>query len=190
MPPALRPPQEGTAAKTAARSLGQVGERKVSMGPSGISILLVIAGAALGAWLYLKPPSEIGPQALPRYIGFEANLETVILRNCTPTGCAAVYLTPTIGRASLAALPEALRVAGELEKQGVELFIVFGGEAVNDAVKRVRGLRRPIVFDPTGEWARESGIEAPCWIAWRTGGKIRLKSRKAVSAADLAAAIR
>jgi len=164
--------------------------RKVPMGPSGTAILLVIAGAALGAWLYLKPAGEIGPQALPKYLGFEANLEMVILRNCSPPGCAAVYLTPTIGTTSLAALPEALRVAGELEKQGLELFIVFGEEAVNDAVERVRGLRRPVVFDPTGEWARESGIEAPCWIAWRTGGQIRLRSREAVSAADLAAAIR
>jgi hypothetical protein len=85
---------------------------------------------------------------------------------------------------------EALKVAGELEQQGLELFIVFGEEALNDAVRRVRGLRRPVVFDPTGEWAKESGIVAPCWIAWRTGGKIRLKSREAVSAADLAAAIR
>jgi hypothetical protein len=160
------------------------------MGPSGISILLVIAGGALGAWLYFKPPSEIGKQALPRYLGFEPDLDTVILRFCPVPGCAAVYLTPTIGTVSLAPLPEALRVAGELEKEGLELFIVFGGETVDDAVKRVRGVRRPIVFDPTGEWARESGIEAPCWIAWRTGGTIRLRSREPVSAAELAAAIR
>lgn len=160
------------------------------MGPSGRAILLVLGAAGLGAWLYLKPPGEIGPQALPRYLGFEENIETVILRNCTPPGCAAVYLTPTIGSGSLAALPEALRVAGELEQQGLELFVVFGGEDVKDAVRRVRGLHRPVVFDPIGEWARESGIEAPCWIAWRTGGKIRLKSREAVSAADLAYAIR
>jgi len=161
------------------------------MGPSGTAILLVIVAVAVGLWLYLKPPGEIGPQALQRYAGFESNMEAVVLRNCTPPGCAAVYLTPTVGRGFQEALPLALTVAGELEQQGIECFIVFGEEAVKDAVKRARGIRRPVVFDPHGEWARESGIEkAPYWIAWRTGGKIRLGSREPVSAADIAAAIR
>ena len=82
-------------------------------------------------------------------------------------------------------------MAGELEQQGIECFIVFGEEPVKDAVKRARSVRRPVVFDPNGEWAKESGIEkAPYWIAWRTGGKIRLRSQEPVSAADIAAAIR
>lgn len=161
------------------------------MGPSGTSILLVIAAVAVGLWLYLKPPGEIGPQALQRYTGFESNMEAVILRNCTPPGCAAVYLTPTVGAGSQEALTHALAVAGELEQQDIEFFIVFGEVAVKDAVKRARSIRRPVVFDPHGEWARESGIEkAPYWIAWRTGGKIRLRSQESVSAADIAAAIR
>lgn len=161
------------------------------MGPSGTSILLVIAALAVGLWLYLKPPGEIGPQALQKYTGFESNMEAVVLRNCAPPGCAAVYLTPTVGTGFQEALTHALTVAGELAQQDIELFIVFGQEPVKDAVKRARGVRRPVVFDPHGEWAKESGIEkAPYWIAWRTGGKIRLRSQKPVSAADIAAAIR
>ena len=161
------------------------------MGPSGTSILLVIVAVAVGLWLYLKPPGEIGSQALQRYTGFESNMEAVFLRNCTPPGCAAVYLTPTVGSGSQEALPLALTVAGELEQEGIEFFIVFGEEPVKDAVKRARGVRRPVVFDPHGEWAKESGVEkAPSWIAWRTGGKIRLRSQVPVSAADIAAAIR
>ena len=106
-------------------------------------------------------------------------------------GCAAVHLTPSVGSASLDALPGALTLAGELGQQGIECFIVLGEEAVGDAVKRARGIHRPVVFDPLGEWARESGIEkAPYWIAWRTGGKIRLRSPKPVSAARIAEAIR
>jgi hypothetical protein len=188
----VRAPSGGDqAAETAATARFRFDERKVPMGPSGTSILFVIVAVAIGAWLYLKPPSEIGPQALPRYAGFEANMEAVILRNCPPPGCAAVYLTPTIGVASGEALPEALKLSSALEEQGIECFIVFGEEAVKDAVKRARSIRRPVVFDPHGEWARESGIEkAPHWIAWRTGGKIRLKSREPVSAAEIAAAIR
>jgi len=161
------------------------------MGPSPIAILLVIAAAGVGAWLYLKPPGEIGAQALQRYTGFETNMESVLLRNCAPPGCAAVYLTPTVGGASLGALPEAVRLAGELEQQGLECFLIIGAEPVKDAVKRARAFHRPVLLDPTGEWARESGIDkAPCWLAWRTGGKIRLKSNEPVSAADFAAAIR
>jgi hypothetical protein len=188
----VRPPAGGEATPQAATtSRFHFDERKVSMGPSGTTILLVIVAVAVGLWLYLKSPGEIGPQALQRYTGFESNMEAVILRNCTPPGCAAVYLTPTVGTGSQEALPGALTVAGELEQQCIECFIVFGEEAVKDAVKRARSVRRPVVLDPQGEWAKESGIEkAPYWIAWRTGGKIRLRSREPVSAADLAAAIR
>jgi len=188
----MRAPSGGDpAAQTATTTLYRVEERKVSMGPSGTSILIVIAAVAIGAWLYLKPPAVIGPQALQRYAGFESNMEAVILRNCAPPGCAAVYLTPTIDGASQGALPGALNLAGALEKQGIECFIVFGEEAVKDAIKRARRIRGPVVFDPDGAWARESGIEkAPHWIAWRTGGRIRLRSREPVSAEKIAAAIR
>ena len=161
------------------------------MGPSGTTILLVIAAIGIGLWIYYKPPGEIGPQDLQRYAGFESSMEAVALRNCTPPGCAAVYLTPTVGGGFKEGLALALALAGELEPQGIECFIVFGEEPVKDAVKRARGVRRPVVFDPHGQWAKESGIEkAPYWIAWRTGGKIRLRSKEPVTAADIAAAIR
>jgi hypothetical protein len=196
-PPAPRPTNAGSTsggdpmAQTATTSRFRSRENKVPIGPSGTSILVVIGAVAIGAWLYLKPPGVIGPQALQRWTAFESNMETVILRNCTPPGCAAVYLTPAAGNASLGALPGALTLAGELEQQGIECFIVLGEEAVGDAVKRARGIRRSVVLDPQGEWGRESGIEkAPYWIAWRTGGKIRLRSPRPVSAARIAEAIR
>lgn len=191
-PPAGRPPAEGDPPlQGATTSRFRFEQRSVSMGPSGTSILLVIVAAAVGAWLYLKPPGEISPLSLQRYAGFESNMEAVALRNCTPPGCAAVYLTPTVGRASQEALPGALKLASELEQQGIECFIVLGEEPVKDAVKRARGIRRPVVFDPHGEWAKESGIEkAPYWIAWRTGGNTRLRSSEPVSASDIASAIR
>jgi hypothetical protein len=161
------------------------------MGPSGASIILVIVAVIVGVWLYLKPPGEIGSQALQKYAGFESNMEAVSLRACSPPGCAAVYLTPTTGKGSKEALPEALGLASALEQQGIECFIVIGEEPVKDAVKRARGIRRPVVFDPHGEWAKESGIErAPYWIAWRTGGNVRLRSREPVSAGEIESAIR
>jgi len=161
------------------------------MGPSGASILLVIVAVIVGVWLYLKPPGEIGPQALQKYTGFESNMEAVLLRSCAPPGCAAVYLTPAVGKASEEALPFALKLASDLEQQGIECFIVLGEEPVKEAVKRVRGIRRPVVFDPHGDWAKDSGIDkAPYWIAWRTGGSVRLRSRETVSAAEVASAIR
>ncbi|HEX2757651.1 MAG TPA: hypothetical protein VHP60_04040, partial [Thermoanaerobaculia bacterium] len=82
------------------------------MGPSGTSILLSIVAVVGGLWLYFKPPGEIGPQALQKYTGFESNMEAVYLRNCTPPGCAAVYLTPTVGTGFQEALPLALAMAG------------------------------------------------------------------------------
>jgi hypothetical protein len=37
----------------------------------------------------------------------------------------------------------------------------------------------------------ESGIEkAPFWIAWRTGGSIRLRSKESVPAGEIASAVR
>lgn len=191
-PPAVRPTPGGEATPQAANtSRFQFANRPVSMGPSGTSILLVIAAVGIGLWLYYKPPGEVGPQTLQRYAGFESNLETVVLRNCTPPGCAAVYLTPTVGKGIQETLPLALQLAGELEQQGIEFFIVFGEEPIKEAVKRARSVRRPVIFDPNGEWAKESGIDrAPYWIAWRTGGKIRLRSHELLTAADIASAIR
>src|SRR5512140_26025 len=166
-------------------------QRPVKMGPSGTAILLVILAVIAGVWLYLKPVGEIGPQALQRYTGFESNLEAVSLRSCAPPGCAAVYLTPATGGGWKEALPGALKLAGELEQEGIECFIVLGEEPVKEAVKRARGVRRPVVFDPHGEWAKESGIEkAPYWIAWRTGGTIRARSQESLTAAEIASAIR
>ena len=177
--------------QTSTTSRFKFDERKVAMGPSGTSILLVIVAVVVGAWLYLKPIGTIGELALQRYAGFESNMEAVPLRSCTPPGCAAIYLTPTVGKGSVEALPGAVKLATELEQQGIECFIVLGSEPVKDAVKRARGLRHPVVFDPHGEWAKESGIErAPYWIAWRTGGDIRLRNREEVSAAEIVSAIR
>ena len=190
-PPVARSPGGDATPQAATTSRFQFTDRKVSMGPSGTSIFLVIVAVAVGLWLYLKPPGEIGSQALQRYTGFESNMETVVLRNCSPPGCAAVYLTPTVVKGYQEALNQALKLAGELDQQGIECFIVFGEEPVKDAVKRARGVRRPVVLDPNGEWAKESGIEkAPYWIAWRTGGKIRLRSEEPVSASAISAAIR
>lgn len=161
------------------------------MGPPGSAIVLTIVALAVGAWLYFKPVSTIGEQSLQKYVGFEANMESVLLKNCSPPGCAAVYLTPTVGRVSTDALPGAIALAGELAGEGIECLIILGDEPIADAVKRARGIRRPVVFDPHGEWAKATGIEkAPYWIAWRTGGKIRLRSREPVSAGDLASALR
>jgi hypothetical protein len=178
-------------AQTARTSRFHFDERPVAMGPSGASILLVVVVVAVGLWIYLKPPGEIGSQALQRYAGFESNMEAVVLRDCTPPGCAAVYLTPAQGKASQEALAGVVALAGELEAKGIELFIVFGEEPVKDAVKRARGVRHAVVFDPHAEWAKEAAIEkAPYWIAWRTGGKIRLRSSEPVSAAAIEDAIR
>ncbi len=161
------------------------------MGPSGAAIVLPLVAAAVGAWLYFKAPSKVGDQSLQRYVGFETNMESVVLKNCAPPGCAAVYLTPTVGRKSSDAIPAAVALSGELAEQGIECFLVIGGEPIPEAVKRARGVRRPVVFDPSGEWAKDSGIEkAPYWIAWRTGGKVRLRSEEPVTAADVASAIR
>jgi hypothetical protein len=166
-------------------------DRSVSMGPSGTAILLPLVGAAVGAWLYLKPPSSVGPQSLQKYMGFESNLESVTPRNCAPPGCAAVYLTPAAGKNSTDALPGAFALSEELSRQGVECFVILGQEPLAEAVKRARSMHRTVLFDPTGAWAKESGIEKPpYWIVWRTGGKVRRRSEGPLSAADVLAALR
>ncbi len=160
------------------------------MGPSGTAIVLTVVAVAVGAWLYFRPPSTVGEQSLQKYVGFESNMESVVPKNCQPPGCAAVYLTPAVGRKSSDAIPGAVELSTELAQQGIDCFIILGGEPIAEGVKRARGIRRPVLFDPSGDWARAAGIdEAPYWIAWRTGGKIRLRSREPVTATDLAAAI-
>jgi hypothetical protein len=166
-------------------------DRPVSMGPSGAGIVLTIVAVGVGVWLYLKPPSSVGEQSLQKYAGFESNMEAVVLKNCSPPGCAAVYLTPLVGRKSSDAIPAAVTLSNQLAEQGIECYIVIAGEPIADAVKRARGIRRSVVFDPTGDWGHDSGIEkTPYWIAWRTGGKVRLRSEEPVAASDVASAIR
>jgi hypothetical protein len=161
------------------------------MGPSGTAIVLTIVALAVGAWLYFKPPSNVGEQTLQKYTGFESNVENVSLKDCAPPGCAAVYLMPATSRKSTDAIPGAVALANELSQQGIECFIVIGGEPITDAVKHYRVIKKPLVFDPHGDWAKDSGIEkAPYWIAWRTSGKVRLRSDEPVSAADVLSAIR
>jgi hypothetical protein len=184
------PPLAGPGPSTTSRF--RFGEDKpVSMGPSGTAIVVTILAAAVGAWLYFKAPSTVGEQSLQKYMGFEANMESVVMRNCPPPGCAAVYLTPLVGRKSQEALQGAIALSARLAEEGIECYIVLAGEPIADAVKRARGIRRPVVFDPGGDWGHDSGIEkGPYWIAWRTGGKIRLRSSEPVSAGDVASAIR
>jgi hypothetical protein len=163
----------------------------VSMGPSGTAILLTLVALAVGAWLYFKPPSTVGEQSLQKYTGFEANIESVVIRNCAPPGCVGVYLTPTLGQKSVDAIPAAIALSSQLAEQGIECYIILGGEPIADAVKRARAIKRTVVFDPNGDWGRDSGIEkTPYWIAWRTGGNIRLRSDEPVTAADAASALR
>jgi hypothetical protein len=161
------------------------------MGPSGTGILLTLVAAAVGTWLYLRPPSRVGGQSLQKYSGFESNLESIIPKNCAPPGCAAIYVRPTDGKKATDALAGATALATELSGQGVECYVILGGEPITEAVKRARSMRRSVLFDPTGDWAKETGIEkAPYWIAWRTGGKIVLRSEEPVAAGDVASALR
>ena len=166
-------------------------QKQLPMGPSGTAILLVLAAIGIGAWLYFKPPSSIGDEMLQKYTGFEANLEAVSLSRCAPPGCAGIYLTPTVGKSSVDALPGAVVLANQLAEKGIECFVIIGGEPIQDAVKRARALHRPVVFDPFGAWASSTGIEkAPAWLVWRSGGSIRLRSSEPVTVADVAAALR
>lgn len=166
-------------------------QKQLPMGPSGTAILLVLDVIGVGAWLYLKPPSSIGGEMLQKYSGFESNMEAVSLSLCAPPGCAGIYLTPTVGKSSTEALPGAVALSSQLAEQGIECFIILGGEPIPEAVKRARSIRRPVVFDPHGTWAAGTGIEkAPVWLAWRPGGSIRLRRTEPFTAADVAAALR
>ncbi|HTS03315.1 MAG TPA: hypothetical protein VMN04_12380 [Thermoanaerobaculia bacterium] len=195
-PPAARPvagapPPAGGPPGPTTTSRFRLEDRPVAMGPSGTAIILTVVAIAVAAWLYFRPPSSVGEQSLQKYSGFETNIETIVPKDCSPPGCAAVYLTPADGKKSGDALAGAVELSNRLSDQGIECYIVFGGEPIPEAVKRARGLHHAVVFDPSGEWAKDSGIEkTPYWIAWRTGGKVRLRSTEPVTAADLISAIR
>ena len=162
------------------------------MGPSGTAIVLTIVAAAVGAWLYFRPPTHVGEQSLQRYVGFESGMESFVPKDCHPPGCAAVYLTPTVGRKSTDAIPAAVALSTELAEQGIECFVIFGGEPIAEAVQRARAVRRPVVlFDPAGDWARDSGIErAPTGSPGAPAVRSRFRSKEPVTAADVASAIR
>lgn len=164
-------------------------EKKMPLGPSGLTIFGVIAIAAIGTYLYLKAPSSVAKVELQKYNGFETNMELASPTDCRARGCMAVYLTTD--KPSEDALPGAVALADELKNREVETVFVLGRDHLKNLVKMGRGIRRAnILLDPNGDWARAMDItEIPTYIVYTPGAKVRKRAKEALSAADVASAL-
>jgi hypothetical protein len=156
--------------------------RERPLGPSLWTIFGVLAAAGIGAWLYLKPPSEIGDITLPKYISFETPLKQGSPRDCRASaGCLLAYVGTDAK--SVGTIPDALELAESLKPSGVETVFVVGRGPVKECARIARAFRQPVLLDSEGKLARTVGMEEPSfWVVYDGLGNLKFRTGETVSA--------
>jgi len=156
--------------------------RERRLGPSLWTIFGVLAAAGIGAWFYLKAPSEVEDVTLPKYISFESPLKQGSPRDCLASaGCLLVYVGTDAK--SVGTIPAALELAEALKPSGVETVFVVGRDQLKECARVARFFRQPALLDSEGKLARAVGMEAPSfWVVYDGLGNLKLRTDEAVTA--------
>ncbi len=145
------------------------------MGPSGRTILFVLALVAGAAWFFTHRPQQIASAALPR-LAADGSLtgETVAAGRCLGAkGCLIVYVAPWCGPCK-ASLPHDRALADLVKGRGVETTFVVGMDAMPKCQEMARAIGREVLVDESGSWARTMGIRGvPHFLVTGPGGRVR-----------------
>ncbi len=149
------------------------------LGPSGRTILLVLALVAGAGWFFMHRPQRIASVALPRLAADGALTgETVAAGRCLGSkGCLIVYVAPWCGPCK-ASLPHDRALADLVKDRGIETTFVVGMDAMPRCQEMARAIGREVLVDESGAWARKMGIRGvPHFLV--TGPDGRVKKRQA-----------
>lgn len=152
------------------------------MGPSGRTILFVLALLAAAAWVFTHRPRHIVSAALPR-LAADGSLtgETAAAGRCLgTTGCLIVYVAPWCGPCK-ASLPHDRALADLVKGRGVETTFVVGMDAMPKCQEMARTIGREVLVDESGAWARTMGIRGvPHFLVTDPGGRVRKRQAGAL----------
>ena len=149
------------------------------MGPSGRTILFVLALVAGMAWFLTHRPQQVATAALPRLAADGTPTgETVTAGRCLGAkGCLIVYVAPWCGPCRQS-LPHDRALADLVKGRGIETTFVVGMDAMPNCREMARAIGREVLVDASGAWARKMGIRGvPHFLV--TGPDGRVKKRQA-----------
>jgi thiol-disulfide isomerase/thioredoxin len=145
------------------------------MGPSGRTVLFVLAAVAVAAWLLTHRPQKLAAAALPRLAADGASTgETIPADRCLGAkGCLIVYVAPWCGPCRQS-LPHDRALADLVKDRGIETTFVVGMDAMPKCQEMARAIGREVLVDEKGAWARKMGINGvPHFLVTGTDGKVR-----------------
>jgi hypothetical protein len=148
------------------------------MGPSGRTVLFVLAALAAGAWLVLRAPSKLAASTLPRLAADGTPAGDAQAGNCAGAkGCLIVYVAPWCGPCRQS-LPGDRALADLVKDRGIETTFVVGMDAMPKCAEMARSIGREVLVDPSGSWAKKMRISGvPHFLV--TGADGRVKKRQA-----------
>lgn len=152
------------------------------MGPSGKTILLVLAAALGAAWVFFHRPQHVAAAALPRLgaDGVPTGESAPADRCLGAKGCLIVYVAPWCGPCRQS-LPHDRALADLVKARGIETTFVVGMDAMPKCQEMARSIGREVLVDEKGTWARKMGIQGvPHFLVTGTDGKVRRRQAGAL----------
>ena len=175
-------PPPGFAPRPAPPSRFDAGRPAPPMGPSGTTILLVLAGAAVAGWLLLRKPQSLSAASLPRLAADGTPTgDTVPADRCLgEKGCLVVYVAPWCGPCRQS-LPHDRALADLVKGRGIETTFVVGMDSMPRCQEMARAIGREVLVDEKGTWARKMGISGvPHFLVTGPDGGVRRRQAGAL----------
>lgn len=144
-------------------------------GPSGTTVLFLLAAVAAAAWFLTHRPQRVARAALPRLTAEGASTgETASAENCGGAkGCLIVYVAPWCGPCKQS-LPHDRALADLVKARGIETTFVVGMDTLPKCQEMARAIGREVLVDEKGTWARKMGIRGvPHFLVTGTDGRVK-----------------
>ena len=178
-------PPPGRQARPAPPSRFDEGRPAPPAGPSGTTVLLLLAGVAAAAWFLTHRPQRVASAALPRLTMDGATTgETGSAENCGGAkGCLIVYVAPWCGPCRQS-LPHDRALADLVKTRGIETTFVVGMDSLPKCQEMARTIGREVLVDERGTWARKMGINSvPHFLVTGTDGRVKKRQAGALPGA-------
>jgi hypothetical protein len=153
------------------------------MGPSGRTVLLVLAALAAGAWLVLHAPSKLSATTLPRLAADGTPAGEAPAGKCTGAkGCLIIYVAPWCGPCRQS-LPGDRALADFVKERGIETTFVVGMDAMPKCAEMARSIGREVLVDASGSWAKKMRINGvPHFLVTGPDGSVKKRQAGALLA--------